>query len=329
MTWRNVLLGLLLGAVCGLPPASAQAPKRIGVLLVATACPTPPELVKSLAEMGWIEGRTVVFDCLSVLGKIDDLPARSAEIVAHKPDVIVSGYIPGIRALKAATSTIPIVALNMADPVGQGLIDSLSRPGGNVTGLVSVMFELESKRIELLQQALPKMTRLAVVYRKGGDERYRQSTEQALAQASKARRFSHKWFYPEKPEELPAMFNVIAAEKFDAVYLVPNPTVEGNAVLIGQEVTRHRLPAVGQNSTIGLNSNITDAGVLLAYGPSTEHIAQRAAAFIDKILKGARPATLPAEQPTKFELIVNLKTARALGIAIPQSILLRADRIIE
>ena len=326
---RSALIVVLALAIAIATPAVLGAPKRMGVLLVAANCPTPPELVKSLADLGWIEGQTIEFDCLSVKGRIDALPSAATALVARRPDVIVSGYVPGIQALKSATSTIPIVALNMADPVGQGLIESLSRPGGNVTGLVSVMFELESKRIELLKQVLPKMTRLAVIYRKGGDETYWKSTEQALARAAKVHRFSHEWFYASGAEDLSRAFGDISSRKFDAVYLVPSPMIDVNSVLIGQLSGKYRLPCIGQDSSIGFGSKLSEVGVLLTYGPSVAHIAQRSAVLVDKILKGARPAVLPAEQPTQFELTVNLNVARTLGLTIPQSVLLRADRVIE
>jgi putative ABC transport system substrate-binding protein len=303
--------------------AWAQSLRRIAVLLVTSDCPAPAALVQSLAALGWIEGRTIVFDCVSAVNRLEQLPALATALVARRPDVIVSALLPGIRALKSATTTIPIVALGVADPVGQKLVQSLARPEGNLTGLVSVMLELEEKRIELLKQVLPQMSRLAAVYRRGGEGGYYVAIDRVLERVGGIYGIKYERFYYERNEDIVRVLDEIAAKNFHAVYFPPGPLTESVPAVVARAARKNRLPVIGQGS------RFAEAGALMTYSPNTAHVAERCASFVDRILRGAKPAELPFEQPTKFELILNLKTARALDLAIPQAVLLRADRLIE
>ena len=335
MKWRSRFLpGLgILPLIAGLAlagPAIAQSdgkPRRVGVLLMIENCPAPPALIESLAALGWVEGRTVVFDCVSAAGPapFDRLNALAAELVSRRPDVIVGSFLPVARALKAATATIPIVMLDMAEPVRRGLVESLSRPGGNLTGLVSVMSEVEIKRIELLKEAVPNLRRLAVIAWQGAEAGYYEGIEQDLAGAARALGFTYQWFRFDEVGEVARLFADISSKGFDAIYLAPAVWLytDANTQLIGNLSQTTNLP------TIADDRRLAEAGVLLTYGHNNAYRFQRTASYIDKIFKGAKPADLPVEQPTKFELTINLRTAKALGIEVPLTLLIRADEVIE
>jgi putative tryptophan/tyrosine transport system substrate-binding protein len=320
---------LALFTLSGAAAAQAPEPRRIGVLLVAAECPTPALLVENLAALGWVEGRTITFDCATTVGSRQPLPALAAGLAARRPDVLASGYLQAISALMDVTATIPIVMLSSAEPVRAGVIESLSRPGGNVTGIASALGELDAKRIELLKEVVPRLARLAVVMPPGpgisrrGGIGYFAAVEQSLNEVAKTIGFSHQWFYAASGDDLPAVFADIKSQGFDAVYPVPGPLVEPNAMLIQRAALNAGLP------TIGHTKYLADAGFLMSYGANRAHMAQLAAGHIDKILKGAKPADLPVVQPTKFELVFNLKTAKALGITVPPSLIARADEVIE
>lgn len=303
-------------------PAVAAEPRRIGVLLVTSECPPPPELVDALAKLGWVRGQSAEFDCASGVGRLQEMPLIANALVARKPDVIVSALLPGVRALRDATRTIPIVAMGVADPVGQGLIHSLVRPGGNLTGLVSVMLEVEEKRIELLKLALPRATRLAAVYREG-EPGYYAAIDGMLQRSGRAHGLTHQRFYYRTGTDISGLLDQIGAGRFDAVYFPPSPITETAPQLVSEEALKRRLAVIGQGV------KLAEAGALMSYAPDRAHVAQRTAAYVDKILRGTKASELPFEQPTKFEFVINLKTAKTLGLSIPQPILLRADRVIE
>jgi putative tryptophan/tyrosine transport system substrate-binding protein len=331
MKRREFITLLVVIAVARRRAAIAQTAakmRRIGVLLLGSQCPPPTTLVESLAALGWIEGQTVAFDCVSAFGRFGDVPTLAVDLVARHPDVIASGFLSAIAALKAATTSIPIVMLNSADPVRFGLVDSLSRPGGNVTGVASALGELDGKRIELLKELLPKLGRLAIVGRQGGGLSkvgitYYGAVEKRLVEAASAYGFSHQWFDVVRGEDLPPLFGEIASKGFDAIYPVPGPLTELNAALIAQSAQAVRLP------TIGYTASHAKEGMLLSYGSNVERNTRLAASYINKILRGAKPSDLPVEQPTEFDLLINLKTAKALGLTVPPSLLARADEVIE
>jgi putative ABC transport system substrate-binding protein len=297
----------------------------VGVFVAGQPCPPARELIESLAALGWIEGRTLAFDCVPAVRRFEEMPGLAASLVARKPDVIVAGAIPTVRSLLAASPTVPIVAMALADPVGQRFAQSLSRPGGSVTGLVSVMLDVEEKRVDLLKEISPSLSRLAVVFRRGADEQYRATVEQMLARTGRRHGFTYEWAYHERYQDIPQLIGDLAAKRFDAAYLVPSPyytDAKNNAPLA--EAARKRRVAI-----FGQDAELAEAGALFAYGPDRRHVAQRTAGYVDKILRGAAPGDLPFEQPAKFNLVINLRTAKALGLKVPQAVLARADRVIE
>ena len=327
---RREFIALLAGAAAVWPCAAVTQPtakvRRIGVLLLSSECPPTP-LVESLAALGWVEGRNIHFDCVSALGRFSDLSAIAGDLVARRPDVIASGFLPAIEALKTATGAIPIVMLNVADPVRFGIIQSLSRPGGNVTGLASVLGELDGKRIELLKELLPKLERLAIIESRvittGSSLSYVSAVEKTVREAGNSYGFSEEWFYIKQSEDLPSVLKEIASKGFDALYPAPGVLLDANIKHIAQSANAIGLP------TIGWSASQAKIGLLMSYGPNEERNVGRAARYVDKILKGAKPSDLPVEQPTEFDLVINLKTAKALGLTIPPSLLARADEVIE
>jgi len=309
------------------PVAEAQPPTkvaRIGCLWSGSASAFSSRLQafrEGLRELGYREEQTVALECRFAEGKFDRLPALAAQVVSLKPDVIVTAGDASIRAARQATKAIPIVVANTGDLVGPGHVASLARPGGNVTGLVDMSPELSAKRLQLVKEAIPKTTRVAILWNptnpvKVADTRQTQTAARALGiqvLSVEARNAS----------DLEPGFATMARERMDALLVSDDALINNNRKLIVDLAERTRLPA------IYFNNAWAQAGGLMAYGPSEQETYRRAAVFVDKILKGAKPADLPVEQPTKFELVINLKTAKALGLTIPQSVLGRADQVIE
>ena len=245
----------------------------------------------------------------------------ASELVQLKIDVIVTGTTPAIQAVKNTTSTIPIVMAEVADPVAVGLVASLGRPGGNITGLTTFSPDLDGKRLELVKEILPKVTRVAYIWdpaNSGGRIRFKgvQGAAQALAitlQSLEAR----------NPKELESAFEAAIRER-PAALMVPNPTVLAYGRQVADFAAQNRLPVFYDT-----REHAEKDGGLLSYGPNYADLLRRAATYVDRILKGAKPAELPVEQPTKFELVINLKTAKQIGLTIPQNVLARADRVIK
>jgi putative tryptophan/tyrosine transport system substrate-binding protein len=307
--------------------ANAQPPTkvaRIGCLWSGSASAFSSRLQtfrESLRELGYREGQTVALECRFADGKFDRLPALAAEVVNLKPDVIVTAGDASIRAARQATRTIPIVVANSGDLVGPGHVASLARPGGNVTGLVDISPELGAKRMQLLKEAIPKTTRVAILWNPTNPVKVADAREvQTAASALGIRVLSVE---ARNASDLEPGFAAMARGRVDALLVSDDALIINNRKRIVDLAARIRLPA------IYFNSAWAHAGGLMAYGPSEPETYRRAATYVDKILKGAKPADLPVEQPTKFELVINLKTAKALGLAIPQSVLLRADEVIQ
>lgn len=228
-----------------------------------------------------------------------------------------------VRALKQATVAIPIVMVTTPNPVESGLVGNLARPEVNVTGVMSSGREVAAKRIGLLKRLLPRLAKLAVIERKGGDAVVHAQLEKDVTEAATKLGFVWQAFYPAAPEDYDAIFARLAAEGFDAAYVEPGPLLDANQTRIAGLAMRHRIPTVGNYPYHAEN------GLLLAYGESADPLNERAAEYIDKILRGAEPADLPIEGPIKFNLVVNLKTAKGLGLPIPESFLLLADKVIR
>ncbi len=317
----------VLGALLAAPLASfAQQPSakiaRIGFLGMPTAsgwARMVEELRAGLREYGYVEGKNLVIEFRWAEGQYDRLPALANELVRLRVDVIVTHATPGVRAAKEATSTIPIVIAATGDAVAAGLVASLARPGGNITGSSFFGPDLAAKRLDLLKEALPRIRRVALLHNVGIGSRF---SVEAVERAARLRNVELHEAGVRGPDEFESAFDKMAAWQVNAVLINEDPMLVANAKEIAIQAARRRLPIIGY-------SQIAEAGGLMAFGASIPEMHRRAAYFVDRILKGAKPGDLPVEQPTKFELLINLKTAKALGLTISQSVLLRADRVIE
>jgi putative ABC transport system substrate-binding protein len=278
-------------------------------------------LLTALGDLGYVEGRNTVIDRRFAEGQLERLPEFAAELVRLRVDVLVIQGTPASLAARTATGTIPIVFAANSDPVGVGLVASLARPGGNVTGTSLMASELSGKRLELLHALAPGLSRIAILWdssNPGMSLRVRE-TEIAARQSQVALRSVG----PRNVEELEAVLAELASQLPDALLVTVEPFTRRHLARILEFCSTHRIPSMFEESSY------VDAGGLMSYGPDLLEIFRRAATYVDRILKGASPADLPVEQPTKFELVINMKTARTLGLTIPQSILARADRVLE
>jgi putative ABC transport system substrate-binding protein len=276
---------------------------------------------QALRELGYVEGRNLTIEYRWAAGKEERLPELAAELVRLKVDIIVTATTPGIAAAKRATSTIPIVMAAVADPVGSGLVAGLARPGGNVTGMTLMSTELAGKRLQLVRELLPKATRVAVLAHHGTS-----ATRLFIEQMRAAAQQTGVQLVVQEvsaAEDLPGAFGAMQRERAQAVIVQVNPLTSDHRKRVAELAAQHLLPAMYEVR------GPVEAGGLICYGPSIVEMYRRAAFYVDKILKGAKPADLPVEQPTKFELIINLKTAKALGLTIPESLRFRADEVIQ
>jgi len=277
---------------------------------------------EGLRDLGYVEGRNLIIEYRWAAGKVERLPELAAELVRLKVEVIVGTATPTIEAARHATSTIPIVMTAVADPVGSGLVAGLARPGGNVTGLSLLSTELAGKKLQMVRELLPKATRVAVLAYHGYTSATRPYLEQMRAAAQQ---MGIQLVVQEVKEagDLPGAFTAMQRERAQALDVRASPFSTENAKRIVELAAQHRLPAMYDVRSF------VEAGGLLSYGPNNLEIFRRAAFYVDRILKGAKPADLPIEQPTKFELVINLKAAKALGLTIPPALLVRADQVIE
>jgi putative ABC transport system substrate-binding protein len=321
-------LVLLLAIAAVSPPIDAQPATRIpkiaflGAITQATAAHLIAAFKQGLRELGYVEGETVLVEVRLAEGEVERLPELARTLVAHKPDVIVATNDVAIASLRRETQTIPIVMAFSSDPAGAGFVASLARPGGNVTGLSTLSPELSGKRLELLREVVPGLSRVAFLWNpdsRGNLLDYKET--EAVARSLHVELQSVELF---RGEDLDRAFSAVGKGRVQAL-IVPG----GNPILVAR---RDKLASFAQRSrlpTIYGAREYVDAGGLMSYGPSTAELFRRAATFVDKILKGAKPADLPVEQPSKFELVINLKTAKAVGLTIPQSLLRRADQVIQ
>jgi putative tryptophan/tyrosine transport system substrate-binding protein len=325
-------IGLVILAVSlALAPLEAEAQQaakvpRIGYLgLNRAAYPHLHEaFLQGLRDLGYVEGRNVVIEYRDAEGKSERLPALAAELVALKVDVIVAPSTLPALAAKQATRTLPIVFASVSDPVSSGLATSLARPGGNLTGLSDLTPELVGKCLELLKQAVPGVGRVAVLWQPGAfDERTEKDMLKATEVAARALGVRLQFVEARGPDDFDRAFSDMTSARGGALTVLPTAMFFNERRRLVDLAAKYRLPTV-----FGYREGV-DAGGLMSYGPSIPDLWRRAATYVDKILKGAKPADLPVEQPTKFELVINLKTAKALGLTIPQTLLQRADQVIE
>jgi putative tryptophan/tyrosine transport system substrate-binding protein len=274
-----------------------------------------------LRERGYVEGRNLVIEYRWAEGDYARLPALVAELIAAKVEILVAAGTPAALAVKRATTVVPMVMVAVGDPVGTGLVASLARPGGNLTGLVSIAPDLEGKRLELLREVAPKLSLVSVLINPANA--YTVSSAEQIRAAAQVLHLKVHFANVRVEGELDQAFEAIARERSEGLIMVADRVFLHNRARITGFATRHRIPGVYAYA------ELVDAGGLMSFGPSYPGMHRRAAYFVDRILRGANPADLPMEQPDKFELIVNLKTARAFGLAVPQSLLLRADRLIQ
>jgi putative ABC transport system substrate-binding protein len=322
---RRRFIGTLAGGFLACPFTTfAQRPAklpRIGILGNEVGGPPWEAFRQGMRDLGYVDGRNVTMDSRWSEGRTDRLPALALELVQVNVDVIVASGTQAIRAAKEATSTIPIVMTVSAYPDKIGLVESLARPGGNVTGLSNVSPDLMGKRFQLLKEIAPKVSRVAVLWNPSSpvEPNGFRETQAAAAVAG----VTIQSIEVRTPEDYTAAFAAMTAGRVDALFPFGNPVNFKNRQLIVDFASTSRLPSLYDEKLF------VDSGGLLSYGPSFIDLFRRAATYVDKILKGAKPADLPVEQPIKFELVINLKTAKALGLTIPQSLLLRADELIQ
>jgi putative ABC transport system substrate-binding protein len=328
MSPRSVgVIFFVVGLLAAPFPAQPQQPERtarVGILVPGPSTPdaeTYQALRQGLHERGWIEGRNLVLDFRYADNRYDRLPGLAAELVSLKPDVIFAVAAPAIRAVSRTTSTIPIVIETLGDAASAELVQDLARPGGNITGVSGFAPELMTKRLQLLREILPKADRIGVLANLANPASppVVRSTETAARQL----RIQLHVVDARDASGLVGAFEQLRRQGADAVVVVSDPFLHAQSRRIVELAERNRLPTVYEQRLF------TDGGGLLSYGPGRLDRFERAAVYIDRILRGAKPADLPIERPTKFELVLNLKAAKALGLAIPQSVLLQADDVIQ
>jgi putative ABC transport system substrate-binding protein len=327
VTTRRAFLGALAVFPLAAPlAAEAQAPAkvpRIGFLapLTFAADTRLDAFLQGLRELGYVDGQTIAIEFRFAEGKSERLPPLAAELVRLKVDVIVATALASTEAAKRATGTIPIVFTVVGDPVAVGLVASLSRPGGNITGLASVAPEVVGKQLELLKEVAPKISRVAIL-KNPNNPGHTVVLRQAEA-AARVLGMQLQILEARIPSEIDAAFAAMRSQRAGGILVARDALVLAQRTQIAALAAKSRLPAV-----YGFRENV-EAGGLMAYGASVSAMYRRAATYVDKILKGAKPADLPVEQPNKFELVINLKTAKALGLTIPPSLLQRADEVIQ
>jgi len=324
--------GLALGVVAGsFAVHGQQLTKAPTIGYLATGSREAPEgreildaFRQGLRERGYIEGQNVVIKYRLAEGKIERFPVLAAELVAMKPDLVVAQNTPAALAVRQVTTTIPIVVPVMGDPVGDGLVASLARPGANITGLTFIGPALAPKRLSLLKEALPTIARVAALWHpRAYGERTMNEMVGETESAARTLNVSLRLVAALGADELDRAFSTIAAERADALFIFPSPMLFLQRKRIVDFAAQHRLPSMS------MAREFVEIGGLMSYGASIPDLSRRAATYVDKILRGAKPGDLPVEQPTKFELLVNLKTAKSLRLTISQSLLVRADEVIQ
>jgi putative tryptophan/tyrosine transport system substrate-binding protein len=327
MTKQIILLTLCCLLLVPCCAVDAQQPVKIPRIGIVTAQPLSAIAVRDeafrqgLRELGYLEGKNIVIEHRSAEGKFDRLPALMAEVVRLKVDVILSHGPTTTRAAKQATSTIPIVMAQDTDPIGNGFVASLAHPGGNITGLSSLTADLSGKRLELLKEIQPKISRVAVFGSSSNQGNTQSRNETELAAGALGLKYQYLDILGAK--DIETAFQAAISGRADAVFVLRGPVLNSQRRQVVQLAAKHRLPATYPIS------EYVEAGGLMSYDANSADLARRAATYVDKILKGAKSADIPVEQPTKFELMINLKTAKQISLTIPPNVLARADRVVR
>jgi ABC-type uncharacterized transport system substrate-binding protein len=319
----TLILSLLTAPLTSSAQQAAQVP-RLGLLIPGSSSAFAPRIEAfrhGLRDLGYVEGRNITIEYRFAEGQYDRLPELVAELIRLHVDIMVTDGEEAILAAQHATTTIPIVMAVSSDPVGIGFVASLARPGGNITGLSFMLTEVSGKRLELLQEAIPKLSHVAVLWNP--------TNPNSILGFKETQTAAHALGLPLQslevrgPDEFDQAFAAMTREHADALVVLSNPLFFGHRRQLAELAVKHRLPA------IFLFREYVEAGGLMAYGANLNAMYRRATYYVDRILKGTKPADLPVEQPMKFELVINLKTAKALEIAVPPSLLLLADEVIQ
>jgi putative tryptophan/tyrosine transport system substrate-binding protein len=321
---RRKFVAALSGGVAWPLAARAQQPKLpvIGYLSIRSPLPVDDTFFQELRELGWIEGQNIVIDRRFSGGNIDQLKTFAFELVALKVDLIVAVASQATQASKDATSSIPIVFVNAGDPVGQGFVKSLAHPGGNITGIsFDATPDITTKQVQLLIEVVPKITRLAVFWNPNSP--FLRTYLNAAQASASALRVSFQSVEMRDPKDWESAFNTMTEEHADGLIVLSDSFAVFHRAQIAELAAKYRLPAI-----YGLNQYV-EAGGLMSYGPSFSDVFRRAPVYVDKILKGTKTTDLPVQQPTKFDLVINLKTAKALGLTVPTPLIATADKVIE
>jgi len=315
--------GLCVASLASAAQRAGEVP-RVGVLVpfIGPATNLFSEVFRhGLRELGYVEGQSLTLEYRSAEGSYERLPALAAELVALQVDIIVTWSTPAALAAKHATSTIPVVFTAVADPILSGLVASFARPGGNITGVTHIPSELDLKRLELLTEAVPNAARIAVLWH----PEFPPNVEgiPALQRAAQTLRVELLLVAYRGPQDFEEALAAVRRDGVAALFVMPHPTTSGQATRLAALAATHHLPAMAPYR------EFAEAGGLLAYGAKFADLYRRAAALVDKILKGATPRDVPVERPTRFELVINRKTAQALGLTLPPVILFQADEVLE
>jgi putative ABC transport system substrate-binding protein len=331
---RRAFITLIGGATAWPLAARAQQPigrtgkmPRVGMLMPGPRTHSEATIgpfYRGLHELGYIAGQNLAIERRDADWKPDRLPALAAELVGLKVDIIVAWSTPPARAAKQATSSVPIIAAVMADPVGDNLVVSLARPGGNVTGTTFLGPELVAKRLQLLRDVVPGLVRVAALWHPHAyGENTMANIVKGIEDAARTLGMQLQLVPADSPDEIASAFSAMVKERADAFMVMPSPMLFGEHQRIVELATNSRLPGMYQAR------EFVDAGGLMSYGANLDDLFRRTATYVDKILKGGKPGELPVERPTKFELVINVKTARAMGLTVNRDILLVADELIE
>jgi len=317
------LLTLLIVFALSIPAEAQQAKKipRIGILTARSGALETEAFRDGLRELGYIEGQNLVMEYRSADDRLEQLPDLAAELVRLKVDVIVTQSTPATIAAKNATKTIPIIMAGSIDPVATGVVPSLARPGGNITGVTVMNEELAGKRLELLKETNPKVSHVAVLWNpaNSGAAVVLKQTQTAAKQLS----LPLESLEIRSVNDLQGVFEAATRSGANALVVLRSVPISDHLKVVADLAIKDRLPSIHDRG------DFVEAGGLMSYGPNLSDMPRRAAIYVDKVLKGAKPAELPVERPTKFELIINLKTAKQIGLTIPPNVLLRADKVIK